>query len=96
MLPEILDAKIDERNLLLMEREVIRVARPVLDGLLRRIVVAEQELDRGRRGDALEVWLANALLSVTFPFLIFYAVYLNYWPLVKQSQAAPAASAAAK
>ena len=45
--------------------------------------------------DALEVWLANALLSVTFPFLIFYAVYLNYWPLVKQSPAAPAASAAA-
>jgi hypothetical protein len=33
--------------------------------------------------DSYEVWLANALLSVTFPFLIFYAVYLNYWPLVK-------------
>lgn len=36
--------------------------------------------------DAYEVWLANALLSVTFPFLIFYAVYFNYWPLAKQSQ----------
>jgi hypothetical protein len=34
--------------------------------------------------DTAEVWLANALLSVTFPFLIFYAVYLNYWPLAKQ------------
>jgi hypothetical protein len=33
--------------------------------------------------DTLEVWLANALLSVTFPFLIFYAVYLGYWPLSK-------------
>jgi len=34
--------------------------------------------------DTFEIWLVNALLSVTFPFLIFYAVYLNYWPLVKQ------------
>lgn len=37
--------------------------------------------------DAYEVWLVNALLSVTFPFLIYYAAFLNYWPLVK---AAPA------
>jgi hypothetical protein len=28
-----------------------------------------------------EVWLANALLSVTFPFLIYYAVFFEYWPL---------------
>jgi hypothetical protein len=27
------------------------------------------------------VWLANALLSVTFPFLIFHAAYFDYWPL---------------
>jgi hypothetical protein len=31
----------------------------------------------------LEVWLANALLSVTFPFLIYYAVFFGYWPLTK-------------
>ena len=31
----------------------------------------------------LEVWLANALLSVTFPFLIYYAVFFSYWPLTK-------------
>ena len=31
--------------------------------------------------DAYDVWLVNALLSVTFPFLIFYAAYFNYWPL---------------
>ena len=36
----------------------------------------------------LEVWLANALLSVTFPFLIYYAVFFSYWPLTKP--AAPA------
>ncbi|HEV8396154.1 MAG TPA: hypothetical protein VGQ37_17860 [Vicinamibacterales bacterium] len=28
-----------------------------------------------------EIWLANALLSVTFPFLIFIAAYFAYWPL---------------
>lgn len=30
-----------------------------------------------------EVWLANALLSVTFPFLIFHAAYFDYWPLAR-------------
>jgi hypothetical protein len=38
--------------------------------------------------DAYEVWLVNALLSVTFPFLIFYAAFLNYWPLAKPAPAA--------
>ena len=28
-----------------------------------------------------EVWLANALLSVTFPLLIFFAAFFAYWPL---------------
>ncbi len=30
-----------------------------------------------------EVWLASALLSVTFPFLIFYAEFFKMWPLKK-------------
>ena len=34
--------------------------------------------------DALK-WLANALLSVTFPFLIYYAVFFAYWPLPKRA-----------
>jgi len=29
-----------------------------------------------------EIWLANALLSVTFPFLIFHAAFFGFWPLV--------------
>ena len=29
----------------------------------------------------LEIWLASALLGVTFPFLIFYAEFFKYWPL---------------
>jgi hypothetical protein len=32
-----------------------------------------------------EVWVANALLSVTFPFLIFLAAYFGYWPLAKRT-----------
>jgi hypothetical protein len=30
-----------------------------------------------------EIWLASALLSVTFPFLIFYADFFKMWPLQK-------------
>jgi tryptophan-rich sensory protein len=30
-----------------------------------------------------EVWLASALLGVTFPFLIFYAEFFKMWPLQK-------------
>jgi hypothetical protein len=28
-----------------------------------------------------QVWTANALLAVTFPFLVFHAAYFNFWPL---------------
>ena len=31
----------------------------------------------------MEIWTASALLSVTFPFLIFYAAYFDFWPLQK-------------
>jgi hypothetical protein len=39
------------------------------------------QLTSGPPGYDFEVWLANALLSVTFPFLIFHAAYFDYWPL---------------
>ena len=28
-----------------------------------------------------EIWLASALLSVTFPFLIYFAEFLGFWPM---------------
>jgi hypothetical protein len=31
-----------------------------------------------------EIWLASALLAVTFPFLIFYAEFFKMWPLQKE------------
>jgi hypothetical protein len=47
----------------------------------------------GPPGYDYEVWLANALLSVTFPFLIYYAVFLDYWPLPRPAPALPASPA---
>jgi hypothetical protein len=31
-----------------------------------------------------EIWLASALLAVTFPFLIFYAEFFKMWPLHRE------------
>ena len=42
-------------------------------------------LPSGPPGYEREIWLANALLSVTFPFLIYHAVFLGYWPLIRTS-----------
>ena len=44
-------------------------------------------LASGPPGYEYEVWLANALLSVTFPFLVFYAACFAYWPLAPQPPA---------
>ena len=44
------------------------------------------QLTPGPPGYDFEVWIANALLSVTFPFLIFFAAYFGYWPLAKASK----------
>jgi len=30
-----------------------------------------------------EIWLASALLAVTFPFLVCYAEYFKFWPVAK-------------
>ena len=49
--------------------------------------VVSGTLPSGPPGYDLEVWLANALLSVTFPFLIYYAVFFGYWPLTKPATA---------
>jgi hypothetical protein len=38
-------------------------------------------LASGPPGYEQEIWLANALLSVTFPFLIFHAAFFGYWPI---------------
>jgi hypothetical protein len=49
-------------------------------------MVAGIPLTSGAPGYEYELWLVNALLSVTFPFLIVYAAYFNLWPLVAGSR----------
>jgi hypothetical protein len=36
-----------------------------------------------------EIWLASALLAVTFPFLICYAEFFKMWPLHRESRQSP-------
>ncbi len=47
------------------------------------------ELPMGGPGYEYELWLVNALLSVTFPFLIVHAAYFDYWPLAGAKAATP-------
>jgi hypothetical protein len=42
-----------------------------------------------------EIWLASALLSVTFPFLMFYAAYFQFWPLQTAAEVRPKTAAKA-
>jgi hypothetical protein len=52
------------------------------------------ELPMGQPGYEYELWLVNALLAVTFPFLIFHAAYFDYWPLKRPPGGTPATSEA--
>ena len=45
--------------------------RPVVTG----------KLDAGPPAYQSEIWLASALLAVTFPFLVAYADFFTMWPL---------------
>ena len=52
---------------------IYRAMAPVVTG----------DLNAGPPGYDAEIWLASALLSVTFRFLIFYAEFFQLWPLRK-------------
>jgi len=60
-----------------------RAAAPYVSGALKA----------GPPNYELEIWLASALLAVTFPLLIVYAEFLNMWPLLRQAER-PSAGAA--
>lgn len=40
-------------------------------------------LPSGPPGYTAQLWLANSLLAVTFPVLVLYAAFFNFWPLRK-------------
>ena len=72
---------------------IVGVALSRLYGLLAPTITGT--LNSGPPAYDFEIWLASALLSVTFPFLIFFAEFFQYWPLAKKPAAAPAASTSA-
>ena len=41
-------------------------------------------LPSGAPGYEAEIWLVNALLSVTFPFLVYLAACFEFWPFVRR------------
>jgi hypothetical protein len=51
--------------------------------------IAGMSLASGAPGFEYELWLVNALLSVTFPFLIFSAAYFTFWPLPQPAPPKP-------
>jgi hypothetical protein len=53
------------------------------------------ELPSGPPTYAAQLWLANALLAVTFPFLVIHAAFFHFWPLQKREVAAGAVAESA-
>lgn len=67
------------------------VASAVIGIILARIYEALAPLVSGKVNPGppsydFEIWLASALLAVTFPFLIFYAEFFKMWPLHRERQ----------
>jgi len=69
---------------------VIGVGLSRVYGLLAPMVTGT--LNAGPPAYDFEIWLASSLLSVTFPFLIFYAEFFKYWPLATAPRAEGARS----
>ena len=60
---------------------VIGVVLAIFYGLLSRFISGP--LSSGPPANEFEIWLASALLGVTFPFLIFYADFFQFWQIKK-------------
>jgi hypothetical protein len=63
---------------------IVGVALSRLYGMLAPTVTGT--LNAGPPAYDFEIWLASSLLSVTFPFLIFYAEFFKYWPLASTAR----------
>lgn len=51
---------------------VYAAAGPVFTGI---------NLHSGSPGYELELWIANALLGITFPIIVVVAKYFDFWPV---------------
>ncbi len=45
-------------------------------------------LHQGRPDHAQELWIASAMLAITFPMMVFYANYFQFWPIGSAFQGA--------
>lgn len=57
-----------------------------LHALYRVIAVNRFGLPGGAPGYALELWLATSLLAITFPLMVTFASFFNFWPLRRSDQ----------
>ena len=67
---------------------IIGAALAQIFGALAPVLVG-MPLASGAPGFEYELWLVNALLSVTFPFLIFAAAYFEFWPIASRAARKP-------
>jgi len=54
-----------------------------LHALYRAVAVSRFGLPAGAPGYALELWLATSLLAITFPLMVAFASFFDFWPLRK-------------
>lgn len=56
-----------------------------MNTLYRYFAVDHLALPGGAPGYVLELWLATSMLAITFPFMVFYASFFDYWPFRRTS-----------
>lgn len=56
-----------------------------LHALYRAVAVSCFGLLGGAPGYALELWLATSMLAITFPLMVAFASFFNFWPLRKSA-----------
>src|SRR5262245_33290812 len=82
--PDWLTAKLTQPAKGIVNAILVAIIGTLLAQLYRALVpTVTGALNSGPPTYDLEIWLASALLSVTFPLLIFFAEFLKFWPLAK-------------
>lgn len=68
----------------------------IMYGLYRAVAIWRFGLSGGTAPYALDLWLAASMLAVTFPAMVFFAQYFQFWPLSLLSLPQPAGHSAAR
>lgn len=62
---------------------VAAVGAMLVFGLYRGVAVACWGLAAGAPGYVLELWIASAMLAITFPLMVLFANVFGFWPLLR-------------